>query len=171
MSLPSAGSLGPPRPSGGVEPDAQTSGSRCRSRVQLLTAASGLHQHENVRTIRALQRCAARSGRAVVGDIRGRLAADIGDYALTRLRSRRRSSIVDAAAAALLEEFRTPKTIVEAVIRYSQHKGLDPEATLEGAFPLLQRLIERRLLVTPGSEAESDSRPMFARGDSIIGPW
>ena len=44
---------------------------------------------------------------------------------------------VDAGSAELLAEFRTPRTIVDAVIRYSQAREPIPEAVLEEAYPLL----------------------------------
>src|SRR5687768_2092502 len=86
-----------------------------------------------------------------VGDlsssVRQQLAGEEGDYAVTRLRSRIPSSVVDAQAAALLQAFRSPKTVVEAVLEYSLSNNVDPEKTLDDAFPLLQRLASARFLV------------------------
>ncbi len=84
--------------------------------------------------------------------VRAQLTCEEGDYAITRPRARTPSSIVDAQAAALLEEFRTPTTIVEAVIAFSQARQTDPQQTLEEAFPMLQRFLNARLLVPAGSE-------------------
>jgi serine/threonine-protein kinase len=78
-----------------------------------------------------------------------------GDYALTRPNSRTPSRIINAAAAAdLLKEFRTPATIVEAVIRYSRERKVDPERTLEEAFPMLESLAVSGLLA-PSSSAKA----------------
>jgi hypothetical protein len=68
--------------------------------------------------------------------VRQQVQADEGDYALTRPNSRTPSRVVDAAAADLLKEFRTPVMIVEAVIRYSRKRKVDPEQILEEAFPM-----------------------------------
>lgn len=84
--------------------------------------------------------------------VRQQLQADAGDYALTRPNSRTPSRVVDAAAADLLKEFRTPVTIVEAVIRYSRERKVDPEQILEEAFPMLEKLAGSRLLVPSTSE-------------------
>jgi serine/threonine protein kinase len=84
--------------------------------------------------------------------VRQQVQADEGDYALTRPNSRTPSRIVDAAAADLLKEFRTPITIVEAVIRYSRERKVDPERILEEAFPMLEKLAGSRLLVPSTSE-------------------
>jgi eukaryotic-like serine/threonine-protein kinase len=84
--------------------------------------------------------------------VRQQVQAEEGDYALTRPNSRTPSRIIDAAAADLLKEFRSPVTIVEAVIRYSRERKVDPERILEEAFPMLERLAGSRLLVPSSSE-------------------
>ncbi|HXO29936.1 MAG TPA: hypothetical protein VOA80_21485, partial [Thermoanaerobaculia bacterium] len=71
-----------------------------------------------------------------------------GDVAITRPRLRTPSRLVSAGAAELLREFATPSTVVEAVIRRSRACGDDPEATLEGAYPLLARLVREGFLVS-----------------------
>ena len=67
-----------------------------------------------------------------------------GDYALTRPHTRMTSSIVDESTAGLLERFRAPTTIVDAVIDYSRSEGLDAGDTLERAFPMLAGFPEHR---------------------------
>ena len=84
--------------------------------------------------------------------VRRQVEADDGDFALTRPNSRTPSRIIDASAADLLKEFRSPVTIVEAVIRYSRGRQLDPERILEEAFPMLERLAGSRLLVPSSSD-------------------
>jgi serine/threonine-protein kinase len=91
--------------------------------------------------------------------VRQQVQADEGDYALTRPNSRTPSRIIDAAAADLLKEFRTPVTIVEAVIRYSRERKVDPERILEEAFPMLERLAGSRLLVPSTSEEAKQIMP------------
>ncbi len=84
--------------------------------------------------------------------VRQQVKAEEGDFALTRPNSRTPSRIIDAAAADLLKEFRSPVTIVEAVIRYSRERKIDPEQTLEEAYPLLERLAGSHLLVPSSSD-------------------
>ena len=86
--------------------------------------------------------------------VRDQLAPEAGEFAVTRPRARTPSRIIDADAAALLEEFRSPRTIVEAVIRYSQGRQADPEATLEAAFPMLQGFVQSQVLV-PADAAQA----------------
>ncbi|HEY0558448.1 MAG TPA: hypothetical protein VGG20_29625, partial [Thermoanaerobaculia bacterium] len=74
-------------------------------------------------------------------EVRLRLPADGGDWAITHPRARTPSRLLDVRSAELLGEFKTPRTIVEAVIRFSQAHDLDPESTLVEAYPLLERLL------------------------------
>ena len=91
-----------------------------------------------------------------VEDLPEELRAEIehrpGDHALTRPLSRNPSTIVDLETAELLEEFRTPTRIVDAVIGYSTAQQLDPTETLERAFPVLQGFMNAGLLVPADSE-------------------
>ena len=89
-------------------------------------------------------------------DVRKQVDCENGDYAISRRRSRTPSSIIDAQAADLLKEFRSAKTIVEAVISYSKAKKTDPEGTLAEAFPLIQRFVASRLLM-PADSQEADA--------------
>ncbi len=91
--------------------------------------------------------------------VRQQVKGEEGDYALTRPNSRTPSRIIDAASADLLKEFRTPVTIVEAVIRYSRERKIDPERTLEEAFPMLERLAGSRLLVPSSSDEAKQILP------------
>ncbi len=97
------------------------------------------------------------------------LTYDEGDYAVTRPRARTPSRIVDAGAADLLRLFREPVTIVEAVIRFSKERKLDPETTLEEAYPLLERLLSSGFLVAEGSGDAEAIRQTHQAGDSIAG--
>src|SRR5947199_10229277 len=85
-------------------------------------------------------------------ELRDQLDHTAGDCSITRPRTRTTSSIVDAQTAALLERFRTPATIVDAVIAYSTDAGTDPRATLEAAFAVLGGFVSDGLLVAPDSE-------------------
>jgi eukaryotic-like serine/threonine-protein kinase len=102
-------------------------------------------------------------------EVRKQCKAENGDYAITRPRSRTPSKIVNAHVAELLTEFRTAKTIVEAVISYSQVNQLDPETTLEEAFPILQQFMSSRILVFPDSEEASEIVACVGIGDHVAG--
>lgn len=102
-------------------------------------------------------------------DVRRQLTWEEGDYAVTRPRSRTPSRIVDANAADLLGQFREPVTIVEAVIRFSRERALDPETTLEEAYPLLERLLASGFLVAEGSDEAGAIRESLQPGEEIAG--
>ena len=92
---------------------------------------------------------------------------DTGDYAVTRPQSRTPSRIVDDQSAILLKEFRTPSTIVDAVIRYSRVAEANPETVLLEAFPMLQKFIEARMLVSPDSDEASNIAPCLTIGAHV----
>lgn len=102
--------------------------------------------------------------------VRSRLEAQEGEYALSRPRLRSSSRILDAGSAALVTEFRTARTIVEAVLRFSRDRDLDPEAVLIEAFPLLESLLDAGFLVAAASADAAGVLPSLAPGGEI-GGW
>lgn len=103
-------------------------------------------------------------------DTRARLPAGDAPFALTRPSVRSPSKLVDLRAASLLERFRTPTRIVDAIAGHSRAAALDPEAALDAAFPLLRDCFNARFLVPAHSAAATDIMPMHRRGDSV-GRW
>src|ERR1017187_7698865 len=101
--------------------------------------------------------------------VRSQIEAEDGDWAITRPRSRAPSRIVDARAAELLREFEKPKTIVQAVIHYSRANKVDPDQTLEEAFPLFQRLVNAHFLVEAGSSEAGRIQPTLEAGERFAG--
>jgi eukaryotic-like serine/threonine-protein kinase len=106
---------------------------------------------------------------AVPEHLRAQFDYEPGDYVITRPRSRSTSQIIDADLALLLQEFRTPKTIVEAVIGYSHAKKADPEQILDEAFPVIRQIISNRLLLAEGSEEARRIQATLDPGDHIAG--
>ena len=102
-------------------------------------------------------------------EIRRKLDPEEGDWALTHPRARATSRLISARSAELLAEFKSPSTIVEGVIRYSQAHGLDPESTLVEAYPLLQRLLGAGFLVAEGSDEAGGISSSLKAGDRILG--
>lgn len=92
-----------------------------------------------------------------------------GDYSVTRPLTRTTSSIVDAQTAALLECFREPATIVDAVIAYSGARGTDPRATLDEAFGVLGGFVSEGLLVAADSELARPIATTLVPGDEVGG--
>lgn len=102
--------------------------------------------------------------------VRDQLKSEEGDYAVTRPRSRASSTIVDAQAVELLEYFRTPTTIVEAVVGYSRRHKLDPKKTLDEAFPMVHRFIQLKILVPADGKRAAPITSSFQAG-SKVGEW
>jgi eukaryotic-like serine/threonine-protein kinase len=101
--------------------------------------------------------------------LRERLAAQEGEFVATRAGMRAPSRIVDAQAADLLERFRSPSTIVDAIIDYSRSNSEEPEATLEGAYGMLQRLIGAGVLVAADSAAAEPIAASLRPGEWFAG--
>jgi len=101
--------------------------------------------------------------------VRRRFRHEEGDFALTHPRLRAPSSVLDARSAELVELFRTPRTVVEAVIRFSQLRETDPEATLEEAYPLLERLVTAGFLVPEDSDEAGGILPSLLPGEAVDG--
>jgi serine/threonine-protein kinase len=100
--------------------------------------------------------------------VRRRLADDDG-YAVTRPRSRAPSAVVDADSARLLDQFREPRTVVDAVVNYSRAAGRDAHEVLDAAYPLLRRFLHDRLLAAAGSPAAAEIAQSLAPGDRFAG--
>ncbi|MEU4516416.1 lanthionine synthetase LanC family protein [Nonomuraea wenchangensis] len=84
-------------------------------------------------------------------ELRERIEHRPGDYCVTRPRSRATTSVIDEGTASLLERFREPTTIVDAVITFSSATGLEPRRTLEEVFPVLAGFVRDGLLLPAGS--------------------
>jgi Protein kinase domain/Lanthionine synthetase C-like protein len=98
---------------------------------------------------------------------RRRFTWERGDVAITRARTRVASRVVASDAAQLLREFRSPSTIVDAVLRFSRTRGADPEATLTDSYPLVASLVNSGVLVREGESREIQAS--LAPGDSFRG--
>jgi serine/threonine-protein kinase len=101
--------------------------------------------------------------------VREELGCAPGELAVTRPGFRSLSRIVDPETAALLEQFRSPRPIAEAVARLSRERGSDPETLLAAAFPVLQAFSEASILVPEGSPAAEGVEASFAPGRSVGG--
>lgn len=90
-----------------------------------------------------------------------------GDYAIMRPRKRTLPKLINAQVVDLVEEFRSQTTIVEAILRYCNRHNTDPKNTLYEAFPVLQQLIQARLLVS----AEEAGKPLltYEPGNWVVG--
>ncbi|HWN86598.1 MAG TPA: lanthionine synthetase LanC family protein [Vicinamibacterales bacterium] len=110
-----------------------------------------------------------------VGDLDDRTRQGIdcedGDFAISRPRSRSTSTVVDEAAAALIEQFRTPRTIVEAVVLFSNARHFDATDVLDDAYRLVRQMMDQGFMVVPGDAGDeaqpSELRPQYSRGDRV----
>ena len=80
--------------------------------------------------------------------VRTQVDGEDGDFALTRPLSRTPSKVIGSNAAALLQQFRDPKTIVAGILAYSKSAKARPSDVLEEAYPLIESCLLARLLET-----------------------
>ncbi len=92
-----------------------------------------------------------------------------GDVAITRLRGRAHSKLLDADTARLVEEFREGRTIVDAVLRFTAATRGDPESTLEAVYPLLERLITSNFLAPKDSSHAAPVEESLEAGSGWAG--
>lgn len=93
------------------------------------------------------------------------LRGDAEDYVISRPGWRSPSLLVDRAAANLIASFRQPKTIITAVVAYSQSADVDPHRVLGEAYPLLRRLLHAGVLVPAQSETVHPLTPSLSPGE------
>jgi serine/threonine-protein kinase len=102
--------------------------------------------------------------------LRPRLRSADGAWVVGRPRGRNPSKVVDAAAAELLVEFRTPRRVVDVVELISQRRGMDPRRLLAAAFPLLRDCFNARFLAAADSAEALRIEPNLSRGETV-GRW
>ncbi|HYO99603.1 MAG TPA: lanthionine synthetase LanC family protein [Pyrinomonadaceae bacterium] len=100
-------------------------------------------------------------------ELKKRLSIEAGDYLISRPRSRGHSLVVDSGAADLIREFRSPKTVVEAVLSYSYTSASDPVQMLDAALPLIERMRRLQLLVVSGSVQAEEIQPTLPEMSSV----
>jgi serine/threonine-protein kinase len=100
---------------------------------------------------------------------RRQFVADDDDFALTRMRGRSHSKVIDSSMARLVKSFSGGKTIVDAVLEFSRDGGHDPEATLEAAYPILEELIQANFLAEEGSGEAAPVEASLKDGDEWTG--
>lgn len=102
-------------------------------------------------------------------EITERSAFDPKNFVITRKNARLPSKVVDADAAALIEVFRKPRTIVEGVLAFSSDRRLDPRRVLDEAFPMLGEFLSAGILVLASSTFARSIQLSLAVGDVIGG--
>lgn len=68
-------------------------------------------------------------------------------FAITELFSGMLSSLVDADTAGILERFRKPCTIVEAVVSYSRERQVEPAEVIEDAYNVVTHFFDHQFIV------------------------
>lgn len=103
-------------------------------------------------------------------DLREKFSFDEGDFAVSRVHGRAPSLVIDGETASLLQMFRSPRTIVDAVLEHSLLLHKEPQAWLDELIPHIGNLLASKVLVPCGSEDEKEFTPALESGASV-GNW
>ncbi|MEQ1690291.1 MAG: lanthionine synthetase LanC family protein [Gemmatimonas sp.] len=101
--------------------------------------------------------------------VRRRINARSDDYTLSRPGIRVGAKLVDAGTAALLAHFRSPTTIVDAIVNRSRVTGDDPHELLHASHPALLGFIQSGLLLSSAAAAPEPRAPSRRIGDIVCG--
>jgi serine/threonine-protein kinase len=102
-------------------------------------------------------------------EVQARFEHEEGDYTLSRRHGRTPSQIIDRETASLLEIFRQPTTLVDAVIRNSRALSKDPKTWLDELLPHIDAFLRSQVLILAGAEEERELLPLLDTGSSVAG--
>lgn len=103
----------------------------------------------------------------LASDVRERLGARPGDVALERPGVRSSAKLLDASTAALLREFRRPRTLAQAIVRIANARGENARALVPSAYKALSQLVSGGFLVEEGSPLADEIVPRLRAGDDF----
>jgi hypothetical protein len=109
-----------------------------------------------------------------VSELSARLRAKIGPVedgqsVITRPGYRVTTRLVPGPLADLLNEFRAPSLLTDAVLRFARARDQDPVAMLDLAFDALATLVEARILVPQQSPEAAAPMPSLGAGQEFAG--
>lgn len=100
-------------------------------------------------------------------ELRAQFEHGPGDYCVTRPLTRTVSVIVNASTARLLEHFRRPTRIVDAVVAFSIAEEVDARQTLDDAFEVLGGFVHQGLLLPADSALATPVATAHRPGDRV----
>ena len=100
-------------------------------------------------------------------EMRAKFEFEDGDYTISLRHGRDPSQVIDGETASLLQLFRQPRTIVEAVIENSRALQKDPQVWLDELLPHLGAFLHKRVLVPVGAENEREFEQTIANGSTF----
>lgn len=104
-------------------------------------------------------------------ELRRKLAASPGDYALSRASGRQGAKIISRELCDFLRQFREPCGIVNAVVSFARQTQVSAEDVLEEVFPILQSLVHSAFLISESDLQAAETSRAKARktfGDFAI---
>lgn len=106
---------------------------------------------------------------ALPAPVRMALSCDDGSYVVTRKDGRAPSRLLGAQTMQLVESFRTPCLVADAIASQLKIAGPDSAEYLTRALPILDRLAAAGILVPPGSSLAKRTQRTLRRGMRVAG--
>jgi hypothetical protein len=104
-------------------------------------------------------------------EVRAKIDCEESDFAVSRLHGRMPSQVIDHETASLLQHFRQPISIADAVIRNSRELSKDPRVWLDELLPAIGIFLRNKVLAPIGeAEEEAEMRPRLDAG-MRAGEW
>lgn len=110
-----------------------------------------------------------KSVRELPAEIRRRLGGSDTDFIVSEIGARLSSQRIDSETASFLRMFVEPRRIVDAVVAHAATVGEDPAEVLEGAYPLINALRTKGVLLEAASAERRRPAPHFSLGDVVAG--
>lgn len=101
-------------------------------------------------------------------EARRRIDAPPDHVAVTRPGARVPSTVVDPEAAALLERFAEPRTLIEGLILHARPRGLDPTELLDDAVELIDRFLHQRVLRVFSRDEDGTATSWLEPGERLV---
>lgn len=101
-------------------------------------------------------------------DVRERISFDEGDYTLSHRHGRALAQVIDGETAALLQLFREPRTLVDAVIENSRAFGRDARGRFDELLPHFRDFVRKRVLV-PADAEQQEIHARYESGTEVAG--
>jgi len=102
---------------------------------------------------------------------RSKFTYDEDDHVIIYQHSRMPSKVIGEGVASLLNEFRDPRSLVQAIFNFSVARELDPQATLDQSYSFLTTLRKEGYLIPYSTDTERDGnyRELLSPGDLFNG--
>ena len=91
------------------------------------------------------------------------------DVVITQLNARTTSKVINKDLAAILQEFRTPKSLADVILSFSQSKQKDPQQVADEVFSSFVRILEWGFIITFKGTDDPAKKPALQVNEEFRG--